>query len=183
MIQPDLTFRSNVSPYSTLTSLAYVQTKPGGTNLPVLQGENSDNILFRIYNNFALNTGIATALNLFLTCYDGPTSVSHTANFTPVSQSWIHVLENMYGESTPSVSYNFTSYVGTDTPIGGVPAGTNKYYPEVGSDGVTGQSRIRAGSNNAGYGFVEVKTYAAVPVAATNNTYTFAISANYEWSS
>lgn len=179
---PDLTFRDSVTPYGVVSALSYVQSKAGGTNLPVLQGETSNQILFRIYNNFALNSGIAIAYNLAITCYDGSGAASHTAATLPVSQSWIHVLENGYGENstTPGV---FTSFVGADTPIGGAPAGVNKYYPEKGSDGVTGQSRIRAGSNTNGVGFIEIDTYASVPIAAPNNTYTFAISVSYEWTS
>lgn len=175
MTQPDLTFRNISTPFATIASVTYVQTKDGGTNLPVLQGENSDNLFFRVYNNWALNSSIANALNCHITTWDGPTSISHTAATLPVSQKWIHVYEDGYGENsvTPGV---FTSFAGVDTAVGG----SSKYVLGKGTDGST-QSIIRAYSNNNGLGFVEITSYASVPVAAPNNTYNFVITVDYEW--
>lgn len=179
MNAPDLTFRGYSTPYDALTSIVYKQTKPGGTNLPVLQGEDSDYEYFRIYNNWALNSSIASALNVSLTTYDGAGVASHSASTLPVSQMWTHLYLNGYGENsvTPGV---YTAYAGVDTAVGGP---NNKYIPEKGSDGVVGESRIRAGSNYNGVGFLEVKTYVSVPAAAPNLTYLFAISCEYEWTS
>jgi hypothetical protein len=175
--QPQLTFQQNVTPYSTITSETYQSTSPSGAPLPVLQGTQSNHFYFRVYNNWALAAGIATAVNVFVTTYDGIGTGSHTAFKAVVSQTWIHMLENGYGESagTPGP---FTSYIGSDTNVGGVFV----YNPEVGSNGVS-LSQIRAGSNQAGVGFIEFQSYAYVPTNATNNTSTFSISVGYEWTS
>jgi hypothetical protein len=176
MNAPILTFRSNVTPYSLLSSQAYTKATPGGTNLPVAQGDNSDDFYIRIYNNWGLSATIATALNISLTTFDGASSISHTYSTAPVSQHWLHVLENGYGEgaTTPGA---FTSYVGTDTAVGGV----SVYNPEKGSDGVLGESRIRAGTDTNGVGFIEINSYMSVPLAAVAGTYTLAISVQYEY--
>lgn len=177
MTQPDITFRQSATPSTTIGLVTYQQTGPGGAVLPVLQGQDSDHQFFRVYNNWALNTGIADAINVFITTYDGAGSGSHTYSKALVSQTWIHMLENGYGANsvTPGV---FTSFVGSDTAIGGLFV----YNPEKGSDG-NALSRIRAGSNNNGVGFIEFQTYARVPSTATNNTTTFVISCGYEWTS
>ena len=176
---PDITFRSASSPYNALSAIAYVQSSPGGNNLPVLQGQNSNLINLRIYNNYADNAGIADALNVAVTTFDGPTLVSHTAFKALVSQSWIRIYEYGYGENSTPPGL-FTSFLGTDTAIGGAPAGTNKYFPERSSNGQA-QSAIRAGTDTNGVGFIEFQTYAQVPPAAPNSTTTFALSVSYEW--
>ena len=177
MTIPDITFRLNTTPYTVVPSETYQSTAPGGGALPVLQGTNSDPLYFRVYNNYALNSGIADAVNVFITTYDGVGSASHTALKAVVSQTWVHMLENGYGENsiTPGV---FTSYLGSDTAVGGVYV----YNPQVGSNGAA-FSKIRAGTNNAGCGFIEFKSYAQVPSNAVNGTTTFAISTGFEWSS
>jgi len=179
MNAPILTFRGYSAPYDVLTSITYVQTKDGGTNLPVLAGENSDTTYFRIYNNWELSSNIASALNVSITTYDGAGIASHTASTLPVSQLWIHAFLNGYGENsvTPGV---YTAYVGVDTAIGG---SDNVYVPEKGSDGVLGEARIRAGSDYNGVGFLELSTYASVPASTPNITYLFAIACEYEWTS
>lgn len=177
MTAPDITFRQNSTPYSTIASETYQQTSPSGNPLPVLQGQDSNHLFFRVYNNWALNSNIADAVNVFITTFDGVGAGSHTALKAVVSQTWIHMYENGYGENslTPGV---FTSYGGSDTAVGGIYV----YNPERGSNGVA-FSKIRAGTNNAGVGFIEFQSYARVPANATNNTTTFAISVGYEWSS
>lgn len=175
--QPDITFRQKTTPATVVSSETYQQTAPGGAALPVLQGSDSDSLYFRVYNNYALGSNIADAINVFITTYDGVGSGSHTALKAVVSQTWIHMLENGYGENsiTPGV---FTSYLGSDTAVGGVFV----YNPEKGSNGAA-FSKIRAGTNGAGVGFIEFKSYARVPGTAINSTSTFAISVGYEWSS
>ena len=175
---PDITFRNYTTPYGVDSLLAYTQTSPGGTGLPVLQGTVSDSLYFRIYNNWALNSAIANAINVFITTYDGIGTGSHTAAKAVVSQTWIHMLENGYGENsvTPGL---YTVYAGSDTAVGGA----YQYVLDKGSDGTAGTSQIRAGTNNAGCGFAELKSYANVPANATNSTTTFAVSVGYEWSS
>lgn len=172
---PDITFRNYTTPYSVTALIIYSQTSPGGSGLPVLQGTDSDPLYFRIYNNFALNSDIASAVNFFVTTYDGMGVMSHTAAKAVVSQHWIHALENGYGEGsvTPGV---YTVFAGSDTMIGGA----FQYILDKGSDGGS-SSIIRAGSNGSGCGFAEIKSYARVPADAQNGTTTFAISAGYEW--
>lgn len=174
---PDITFRQMVTPYATLGSVTYVQTSPGGSNLPILQGTDSDALFYRIYNNFALNASIASAINLFITTYDGIGSGSHTATKPVVSQTWIHMLENGYGEGsvTPGA---YTVFAGSDTAVGGA----FQYILNKGSDG-SNVSQIRAYSTQGGCGFAELKSYARVPSNATNGAVTFAITVGYEWSS
>ncbi len=174
---PDITFRQYVSSYGVIPLIVYSQTSPGGSGLPVLQGTDSDPYYFRVYNNFALTAGVASAINVFITTYDGIGSGSHTAAKGVVSQHWIHMLENGYGENstTPGV---YTVFAGSDTAVGGA----FQYIPDKGSDG-TSVSQIRAYSNTNGCGFIELKSYARVPAAAPNGTTTFAVSVGYEWTS
>lgn len=181
--QPVLTLRDIVTPFNTV-SLNYVQSAAGGNNLPVLQGQNSNPILFRVYNNFALSAGIASAVNVSITTYDGSGSGSHTCALLPVSQSWVRIQEYGYGENSVASPDQFTSYLGSDTAIGGnTPCGTNTYTPEIGSDGSTTQNQIRAFSTGSGTGYIEFSTYAQIPDSSIvqNQLYNFAISVNYEW--
>lgn len=177
MNAPDLTFRQNTSPYAAITSLAYVQTKESfsGVTLPVNYYENSDKLRFRIYNNWALNTGIASALNVAITTFDGAGAGSHTALLEPVYDMWVHVYETGFGEdsSTPGL---YTQYTGFDTPVGD----SSTYMPERASDG-TQASTIRAGTDTNGVGFIEFETYTSIPYNVQTKSYTFAITASYEW--
>ena len=179
---PVLTFQNILTPFSVISSLNYVQSAPGGNNLPVLQGQTSNPILFRIYNNFALAAGIATAINIYLTVYDGVGVGSHTCAFLPVSQSWIHAQEYGYGENSVTSPDGLTTYLGTDTAIGGSgPCGSNQYAPEKGSDG-SANAQIRAYSSGNGQGFIEFQTKAVLPTTGVLNTsYNFSISLYYEW--
>lgn len=173
---PDITFRSVSSPYSVLTAIAFVQSTLGTDNLPVLQSYNSVPVKIRIANNWALGTGIATAMNVRLTTYDGIGAGSHTASQLPASQMWIRVYQSGFGEEAilPGL---LTALPGSDTAIGG--AG-NLYYTQAGSDG-SGASQIRAGSGGAGVGFVEITAYAQIPATAPAGDYTFALTMTYEW--
>src|SRR5579872_7240488 len=175
--QPVLTIQNVSSPFSSIPTLSYVQSAAGGNNLPVLQGQTSNPILFRLYNNFALAAGIASAQDIHITVYDGSLAGSHTCAFLPVSQSWVHIQEYGYGENSVTNPDQFTMYVGNDTAIGGnAPCGGNIYTPEYGSDGTT-SPRIRAWSNTNGVGYIEFQTLAKLPTTGVINTsYTFSIS-------
>lgn len=176
MISPDITFRSATSPYALLSSLDYVQTKEAGSvSLPIKEGENSDLLSFRIYNNWALNSNIASATNINVTTYDS--SSIHSFSRLIVSQAWVHVYETGFGQSgsTPAVYNQFTGF---DTPIGG----HSVYVPEVGSDGTT-SPLIAAGASNNGAGFIEYNTYMSVPAGSIYASYTFVVSLDYTWTS
>lgn len=174
--QPDITFRQAVSPFAVLTSITYVQSAPGGNNFPVLQGQNSDPVALRIYNNWAKNSGIANAINVQVTVYDGSSSASHTVAKSIAGQEWMRIFQTGYGENSITPG-NYTQFIGVDTAIGGV---SNAYRPEYGSDGGIG-AQIRAGSAQGGIGFMEFQTYVQVPAAAATFTWNFSISVFYEW--
>lgn len=176
---PDITFRDVVSPYTALSSGSYVQSSIGGNNLPVLQGENSNLFLFRIYNNFAKNANIASAINITVGLFDGANASSHTATKSPVSQSWVRIYETGWGEnsSTPGL---YTQYTGEDVAMGALFTAGKFYTPEFGSAG-TSTAQIRAGTTASGVGFLEFATYAELPDSVGMFTYTFAISIQYEW--
>ncbi len=171
--QPIITFRSSVAPYAALTSLAFQDTFYG-TVFPILNGNSSDVLTFRIYNNFGLSAGISNALNVTVSVYDQAAATS--ASTAPASQMWTHIFEDMYGESTAGVSYGYTSYAGTDTPIGG----TNSYAIEQSSDGSNTRS-IRAGTNTNGLGFIEFNSYLTPPNGVTAQSYSFAVVCSYQW--
>lgn len=175
-IAPKLTFRDYVSPYSALTTLSYVQSTLGGNNLPVLQGELSNLVIFRIYNNFGLTAGVAEAVNVRITTYDGVNVGSHLNTKSVVNQSWIRMYENGFGENSSPPGL-LTRYIGTDTAVGGT---ANEYVPEYGSDGNTSPN-IRAGSNFNGTGFIEIASYAEMPDTVGSLTNTFAVSVLYDW--
>lgn len=174
-LQPDLSFRSPLTPASILGSVAYAFSTLGSNFLPVLNGKNSMTNTFRIYNNYAKNAGIANAMNVNITTFDG--IGVHTASTTPISQSWIRVQQTGYGEnSTPPGLY--TAFAGSDTAVGGT---SNLYLAQVGSDGNYDMA-LRAGSGNAGVGFMEFSTYAQIPLSASMATWNFALDMLYEWS-
>lgn len=179
---PQLTFQDTLG--NVLSSISYIQTSPTGDTLPVNQGYNSNANLFRIYNNYALTAGIASALNVTLTTYDGIGAGSKTCMVTPVSQSWVHMQMYGYGENSTASTVPFTYYLGADTPIGGnTPCGTNIYSPERGSDGVIGSDQIRAYSTGNGLGYIEFSTYTSLPYSGVvNASYVFAIVCQYDWS-
>lgn len=176
--QPTITFQSASAPYAVFNTFTYIQTKDyGGASLPVLNGENSDPITFRIYNNYSLSSGIATAMNVAITVYDGVGSGSHTASQLPASQNWLRVMQNGFGESvgTPGL---FTAYAGSDVAVGG----TNKYTLQKGSDG-TLTPIIRAGTGGAGVGFAQIKSYLQLPASVPPGNYNFCLTVEYDWTS
>lgn len=177
---PTITFRSGSAPYNVISSLQYIQSALQGVALPVLGGENSNLVLFRIYNNWNMGGSVSSMDNVSLTVFDGADPSSHTATKSPVSQSWVRVYESGFGESkgTPAI---YTRYIGTDTAIGR--SGVDSYAPELGSDG-TSNPRIRAGTDGNGVGFIEFYTYTELPeeelqVGFAN--YTMALSIVYDW--
>jgi hypothetical protein len=161
----------------------YKQVTPGGSSVPVIAGENTVAIRFRIYNNFGLAAGIAPAENIALTVYDGAGSGSHTCAVLPVSQSWVHAQMYGFGENSVTSPDAFTYFLGENTAIGGsAPCGGNSYIPEEGSDGVSGSAKIRAYSNGNGMGYIEFSTYVSAPDAGVASAeYGFAFSLSYEW--
>lgn len=175
---PDLTFRSKSNPYLALSQFSYAQSKYGSGNFSVLHGEESNPIYFRIYNNFAANSGIASAVNVQITTFDSVNAISNTAFNAPVSQSWLHVLETGYGENSVPLVDVYTRYQGTDTPVGN----KNFYEPEAASDGVS-EPVIRAGTNGNGVGYVEIESFVTVPATTSGGNYPFVISIIYEWTS
>jgi hypothetical protein len=185
-IAPIITYQTATNPSVPLGTIAYVQSSPGGDYLPVLQGETSNAVLFRIYNNFALTAGVASALNISLTIFDGVGVASHTCAMSAVAQSWIRMRMNGYGENSTTSPDRFTQYIGTDTAIGGTsPCGSNSYAPEKGSDGVaaviSNKAKIRAYNNTNGMGYIEFSTTALIPQTASSGANTFAISMSYEY--
>lgn len=174
---PVITIRSNVSPYSVISSLAYVQSTLGGDTLPVLGDENSRTITFRVYNNFGLLSSIASATNVLIQAFDGVNI--HAATQSVVNQSWVRVQEAGYGENSLTPG-QLTAYLGADTAIGGKSAGADFYSPEIGSDGAAG-NHIRAGTDTNGVGFIEFTTYAELPQQVGMYSYSFALSIHYEW--
>lgn len=175
---PVIDFRKSDNPNSSIGFALFVQSALGGGYLPVLQGENSNTFIFRVYNNFARAVGIASAFNVDITTFDSVDPSSHLATKSVINQQWIRVYENGYGEnSTPPGLYS--RYLGADTAVGGQ---GNLYVPETGSDGST-SPQIRAGTDTDGVGFIELATYAELPDVVGMVTNLFAISIQYEWTS
>ena len=172
---PVITIRQKDTPYAEISALSYYQSKIGSGALPVLHGEVSYPLLFRIYNNFALSAGIVDAINVQITVYDGVGVSSHTALQAPASSSWLHVLENGFGEAVAITPDPLTKYKGLDTPVGGV----NVYTPEKGSAGTYGTPTITGSSSKAG--FVQLKTYLTPASDAVGDIYNFAVSVIYEY--
>jgi len=178
-VAPDITFRDATNPASVVSLLQYVQSTLGSDFLPILQGEQSSVVKFRIYNNYAGNVNIASAFNVNITVYDGSGAGSRTALKSPVFQSWLRVYETGFGEnSTPPGLY--TAWAGSDTAIGSGPAGLNLYYPEVGSDGLL-SNQVRAGSGYSQVGFIELASYLQLPPSVASASWNFSLSVSYEW--
>lgn len=178
MNQPILTFRSAITPYALLSSLDYVQTKDNDdVDLPIKEGECSDLLTFRIYNNWGLSSSIASATGVALTTYDN--STVHSRSTLIVSQSWVQVYESGFGQSTVTPGA-YSQFVGLNTAIGR--GGADGYTPEVGSDG-SASPVINAGADNAGVGFIECKTYLQVPAGAAFGSYSFVLTLDYFWTS
>jgi hypothetical protein len=178
MLEPILTFRNNLSPYNQLVSLNYIQNSPSGAILPVVRGENSNPVSFRIYNNYGLSAGIASALNVEVTTYDGIGISSHTATKSTVGQQWIVINQTGYGENTTTPGL-LTYWKSESLAIGG---SDDVFIPDKGSDGSLSQI-IRAGADENSCGFLEFSSYAEVPEDAGAGQTTFAITVIYDWSS
>lgn len=174
---PQISFRTASAPFSVISPVSYVQSMIGGNNLPVKEGENSNLVYFRVYNNFNGAGSVATMYNIMFTVYDDADPNSHTAAKSPVSQSWVRIYETGLGESSAAPGL-YTHWLGTDTAIGR--SGVDFYSPEYGSDGVAG-AHIRAGADGNGVGYLELATYIQVPTGAGFATYTMAIGINYDW--
>ncbi len=174
---PVITLRSASAPYSILSSMSYVQSTLGGNNLPVLGSEVSQLVSFRFYNNWNGAGSITTADNVAITLYDAADPNSHTGTKSVVAESWIRVYETGYGENATSPGL-YTQYSGQDTAIG--KAGTDKYNPEIGSDGVA-SPHVRAGTDTNGVGFIEFASYAELPESVGFATYNFSVSMVYDY--
>ena len=176
MLQPILTFRTAETPYDSYSqTILYSETVAKQTGLPILNGDDSDIIVLRLYNNFGNPPAadIATAYNLQVTTFD---SGALTASTPPVSGMWIYFQENGYGENS-TIPGLYTVNQGDDLAVGGL---SNVMIPPFGSDG-TQNSYVRAGTNNAGVGFIELNTHASIPTSAASNTYNFQIAVTYAW--
>lgn len=176
---PVVEFRSRSAPYAVISALSYVQSSIGGNNLPVLGGENSNLVFFRVYNNFLQQMSRASMDNVYVTVFDDADPNSHTAAKSPVSQSWVRIYETGFGESAGAPAL-YSQFIGEDTAIGR--SGVDRYVPELGSDGST-TPHIRAGTDQNGVGFIEFATYLEVPDGAGFATYSFALSLIYDWTS
>lgn len=109
MSQPVISFRQNISPFSTLSSLTLTGSGSGGA---VVAGQQSTIAAFRIYNNFANAGGISDAVNCELSSYDTATDRSGMLT-APVTQQWLQVKVLSYNESVTSADLQFF-------PIGGL---------------------------------------------------------------
>jgi hypothetical protein len=177
--QPIVTLQSRSAPYPVISSLIYAQSALGGNNLPVLGGEVSNLVYFRVYNNFTQSPGIATMNNVHITVYDGVGANSHTGIQSPASQSWVRIYESGFGENANAPGL-YTQFVGQDTAIGR--AGGDVYQPEFGSDG-SALPQIRAGVDTNGVGFIEFATYVETPDQIGFYSYALAVSILYDWHS
>ena len=174
-VQPVITFRTATFPYGLLPSpFIYSETIANQSGLPILAGDNSDSMKFRIYNNFGLQANTSTAYNLTVTTYD---SSSHSSTIPLVTQEWVSLQENGYGLNS-TVANVFTLYQDTATFVGGV---NNQKTFAVGADGGM-SSNIPAGLGRVGCGFIEVNTFAWVPLGQSTQVYSAVLTATFDWS-
>jgi hypothetical protein len=173
---PLLTFRSATTPFSQLSAINFYQLAPSGNVLPVLAGETSEYVKFRIYNNYDLATYVASALNVRITTYDGLSSLSRTSTQSTTAQQWVKIQQTGFGESS-ATPIPYTYWKSDEVAVGGL---NNVFVQEKGTDGST-VPKIRAGTDYNGCGFLEVQTRVEVPSLAAQASYTFAISVMYEW--
>ena len=174
---PIPSFRAITAPYAVLSSLTYAQSALGGNFLPVLGGETTNLVTFRVYNNYLGVMGTASMDNVMITVFDDVGV--HSSTKSVVTQSWLRVYETGFGEAG-SAPGSYTQYLGTDTAVG--QAGGSSYQPEIGSSGTTWPS-IRAGTDTNGVGFIEFASYVETPENLGFANYTFAISMTYDWQS
>jgi len=177
MQAPIITFQSNTPPYSVLNSITYQSTSPGGQSIPVVAGTSSNNVIFRIYNNYGMATNIADALNCYIITYDGVGAASHTQSTLAVSQDFINIFEDACGANS-ATNVPVTMVAGSVTAIG-----TNTFYAiQIGSDG-SNNNIITSYTNNNGVGFIEFTSFAQVPEDIPQGNYNFAISLQYVYTS
>ncbi len=178
MLAPQITFNSGSSPYDQIGTINYIKTiEKTGVILPVKEGEQSDDILFRVYNNWALTANIANALNVSIGVYDNQ---NLDASSIAITQNWVSVYESGYGENSiqPGI---YTFYPGQSGIINPLAIGaSNEYTILKGSDG-SSAAVINAGTNNNGLGFAEITSYVSVPSNANFQTINFAIVLSYEF--
>jgi hypothetical protein len=177
-LHPIITFRSNTAPFDLLPSISYNQLSPSFSVLPVLSGEESEYTQFRIYNNYELIPARATAFNIQITTYDGSGASSHTSLKSAISQKWIRIQQMGFGESS-TTSAPYTYWKSDELPVGG---SSDTFIPEKGSDGGT-SAVIRAGTDQNGCGFIEVRTRAELPNAVVAGQTVFSICLIYDWTS
>ena len=177
MLAPILTFTQTSNPFTTLSSFNFMQSKLGSGALPILQGEMSVPLSFRLYNNFNRAVGVVAAMNVQITTYDGAGTISHTALTPPISQSWIRILQTGFGQNSTPIADLYTKYSGIDTAIGG----NQGYYAQKGSSGDYGNPLINAGVDGNGVGYIEYQMYAQVPDVATSGDYNFVIGVSYSY--
>ena len=90
-LPPILTFRETEDPWDEISLFQYKQRKDDLEDLPVLKGEDSDKISFRLYNNFDQAPDVATAMNV---------EISTEPTGTPlVDDRWFYIRQTGFGES------------------------------------------------------------------------------------
>ena len=177
MLRPDITIRSTKNPYVILSSLPFVQTKDM-LAFPVNQGENSDYVDFRVYNNYAVNTGIANATSVRITSYDSFVLPLSTITL-PVTQRWLRIFQTGYGEGAAAPGSLYDIDYTLDTPFGS----GSYYYPEHASDLGDVTATIRAGSDNNGCGFMQFRCYLSLPdIVPLTVVYNPIIVVSFSWS-
>lgn len=175
MLAPIITFRQTDSPYSIVSNpYLYNETVALQPSLPIIGGDTSDTTYFRIYNNYDLAIGVADAYNITITSYDSSTVL--TASTSPVSQMWLYFSEVGFGQNSSQPGPMNTTYddfiaVGGSSNIKSFP------YSSSGS----ADSRIKAGSDGNGCGFIEVGTYASISLLQSTNVWTPGVAVQFEW--
>lgn len=173
-VQPSISFRTAYFPYGLLASpFIYSKTIANQSGLPVLAGDTSDILQFRIYNNYELYLDISTAYNLTVTTYD---NIEHSAITPLVTQQWVSLQENGFGINSTTANM-FTAYQDSPVFVGG---DNNQKAFTVGADSTIG-SNIPAGPDRNGCGFIEVNTYCSVPLGQSTQIYSAVITVIYDW--
>lgn len=159
-----VSFRNATSPYDVLTSPSFVKTAPNGDVLPVKEGETSDTLHFRVYNNFGLSANIGTMTNVKVTVFSDPRA-----------QAWIKICQTGYGQGAVAPGA-YSQVVDEPTAIGN--SGISTYSPVLGSDGTT-SPHILAGTDTNGCGFIEFAVYIEVPSGEAFANFPFSIAVEY----
>ena len=160
---------------STLPSpLPYSTTIATESQLPVLVGEPSDHITFRVYNNYGCLPYIPQIYNVQIQTFD---TINLTSQSTqPVMQNWLHLQQTGFGENSISPAQYTAYYEATDTAVGG---STSSYIPSWGSSGGS-TALINAGS---GCGMLEFDSYISIPINASvnNSNYGMVLGIIFDW--